>query len=86
VPFEEEGLLQDFSSMPAHGMPETSGKFGTSWTEEDIQLLQKLVGNHVAIKTIAAILDRTEVGIRSKAQDLGLSLKGRGAPTNNDKS
>ncbi len=48
---------------------------GKSWTKNDIQKLKKLVKGNTPTGLIAYELGRTESGVRSKASELGISLK-----------
>lgn len=57
------------------GKPKNSGK---PWTPKDIEELRKLVKQDTPTRIEALDLGRTEEAIRSKASELGLSLK----PTN----
>ncbi len=53
-------------------------KQGLHWTREDERELRDLARHNTPTRLIAWELDRTVDGVRSKASDLGLSLK----PTN----
>ena len=56
-------------------IPKNNGK---SWTEQDINKLEKLVKGNTPTGLLAYELGRTEDAIRAKASDLEISLK----PTN----
>ncbi len=51
---------------------------GKPWTAEDINSLKNLAKQNTPTRVIALKLHRTESGVRSKAGELGISLK----PTN----
>jgi hypothetical protein len=51
---------------------------GRQWTATDERQLRQLAGQNTPTRVIGLKLGRTEGGVRSKAQELGVSLK----PTN----
>lgn len=51
---------------------------GKPWKPSDVQLLKQLVRQNTPTRVIGVKLGRTEDAVRSKATDLGVSLK----PTN----
>lgn len=59
-------------------MAKTPKNQGKSWTEQDINKLEKLVKGNTPTGLLAYELGRTEDAIRAKASDLEISLK----PTN----
>lgn len=59
-------------------MAKTPKNHGKSWTEQDINKLEKLVKGNTPTGLLAYELGRTEDAIRAKASDLDISLK----PTN----
>ena len=59
-------------------MAKTLHNQGKPWTQEDIALLRRLVAQNTPTRLIALKLGRTEDAVRSKASELGISLK----PTN----
>ena len=59
-------------------MATTPQNHGKSWTPSDTAKLKKLAEGNTPTRLIAHKLDRTEDSVRSKAQQLGVSLK----PTN----
>jgi hypothetical protein len=59
---------------------ETIAKRGTTWnmniwTPQDIQLLKELLDERVPVKLIALQLGRTEGAVRTRAQQIGVSLR-----------
>lgn len=48
---------------------------GTDWSAADVQSLKNLVKKNTCTDCIAKKLGRTESAVRSKAQELGISLK-----------
>ncbi len=52
--------------------PENNGK---RWDREDVQQLQKLAKQNTPTRVIGLKLKRTEEAVRSKAQEIDLSLK-----------
>jgi hypothetical protein len=59
-------------------MPKSTAKTGTTWTRTQEQQLKELAKENTPTRVIGIKLQRTEDAIRSKAQDLRVSLK----PTN----
>jgi hypothetical protein len=59
-------------------MAKTPKNNGKQWTDTDVSRLEKLVKGNTPTRLIAHQLRRSEDAVRSKASDLGISLK----PTN----
>lgn len=59
-------------------MPKSTAKTGTTWTPAQERQLKELAKGNTPTPVIGLKLQRTPEAIRSKAQDLGVSLK----PTN----
>lgn len=59
-------------------MAKTPKNSGKQWTDNDVRKLEKLVKGNTPTGLIAYQLGRSEDAVRSKASDLGISLK----PTN----
>ena len=59
-------------------MPEYTRNTGTAWTSEDDKLLRKLASENTPTRVIGLKLGRTEDAVRTRASQLGISLK----PTN----
>lgn len=66
-------------------------KNGLPWSQEDLQQLRQLAASGMSAGEVAARLERTKIGVKSKALSLGIALKpsrratpGRrgGAPSN----
>jgi hypothetical protein len=64
--------------MEVRPMPRSTAKTGTTWTRTQQQQLKELAKENTPTRVIGVKLQRTEDAIRSKAQDLRVSLK----PTN----
>ncbi len=56
-------------------MDQRSPRHGQAWTPEEEEQLQKLVKQNTPTRLIGLKLQRTEESVRSKAQQLGVSLK-----------
>jgi len=50
-------------------------RHGKRWTQSNINRLRKLVGQKASTKRIANELGRSAVAVRSKASEIGVSLK-----------
>lgn len=59
-------------------MPKSNRNSGNTWTPSDVKTLKQLIKGNTPTRLIGLELGRTENAIRSKAQNLDLSLK----PTN----
>ena len=59
-------------------MPKVPPRHGETWTNADIQQLQKLVKQNTPTRLIGLKLGRSEDAVYSKASEEGISLK----PTN----
>jgi hypothetical protein len=58
--------------------PKSTRNTGTDWTKEDEKALKQLAKENTPTRVMGLKLGRTESSIRSKAQELDISLK----PTN----
>ena len=56
-------------------MTPQSPRQGQSWTPEEEEQLQELAKQNTPTRLIGLKLQRTEESVRSKAQELGVSLK-----------
>ncbi len=56
-------------------MDQRSPRHGQAWTPEEEEQLQELVKQNTPTRLIGLKLQRTEESVRSKAQQLGVSLK-----------
>lgn len=59
-------------------MPKYTRNSGKKWTSSDKRKLRRLAGENTPTRVIGLKLGRTENAVRSKASELGISLK----PTN----
>ena len=59
-------------------MPKSTRNSGKDWNRQDVTLLQQLVRENTPTGVIGLKLGRTETAVRSKASELGISLR----PTN----
>jgi hypothetical protein len=50
-------------------------KNGLPWSQEDIHRLRQLAASGMSASDIAAQLDRTKIGVKSKCLALGIALK-----------
>lgn len=56
-------------------MAKSTQSTGNPWTKDDVAQLRKLAKENTPTRVIGLKLGRTESSVRSKAQDIGLSLK-----------
>lgn len=59
-------------------MPKSTRNSGKDWNRQDVTLLRQLVRENTPTGVIGLKLGRTETAVRSKASELGISLR----PTN----
>jgi len=56
-------------------MPKKPPRHGKRWTQSNVSRLRKLAGQKVSTKRIANELGRSAAAVRSKASEVGVSLK-----------
>jgi hypothetical protein len=56
-------------------MPKSTANTGSRWTPQETRELQTLAKQNTPTRVIGLKLGRTEAGVRSKAAQLGVSLK-----------
>jgi hypothetical protein len=56
-------------------MPKKPPRHGKRWTQTNVNRLRKLSGQKASTKRIANELGRSAVAVRSKASEIGVSLK-----------